>query len=464
MVEWKHLISHCMHTKNTKQSIHFIGIGGIGMSSLAQYFLARGAHVTGSDLKGSEITALLEEKGATIRVGPHTGRNIPQSTERIIISAAIDAENAEYKAAKKRKIPVRTYAEAVGELTRSYRTIAVSGAHGKSTTTALSALTLERAGMDPVAIVGTRLHEWRGANFRMGRGDYLVLEADEYAGAFRRYIPTIIIATNIDREHLDYFKTFNNVKKAFSQFFASAPRGTTYILNRDDPHLWEIGKGFSRGKKVIWYSLSSADAEKIAAVIQTPGRHSVSNALAVLALARVLNIPESIVMNVLQSYRGSWRRAEYKGRVGGAAVYDDYAHHPTEIRATLAGFREMNPTARIWCVFQPHQQRRLELLFDDFVSAFHHADRIVLLEPYRVPGRETNEVTRVGKKIIPTEEGHTVFDLAAAIDRVSKKIVFHIQYPSELKAFIATNVLEGDIVIMMGAGNINELTPQLLTA
>ncbi len=451
--------------KKKKNGVHFIGIGGTGMSSLAQYFLLHGALVSGSDLKKSEITELLKNKGAVIYIGSHKARNVSKRVGRVIVSMAIDSSNPEYKTARSRRIPVRTYAEEIGELTKKYITIAVCGAHGKSTTTALVALALERAELDPTAIVGTRLHEWGGSNFRSGHGKYLVLEADEYCEAFHNYFPKIIIATNIDREHLDHYKTLDNIKSAFKKFFFSAPRGAKFILNRDNEYLHEIGKELSKKKReVVWYSLNSSDTDVVRNNLRVPGTHNVSNALAVLKLARVLKIEESVVLNVFRNFRGSWRRSEYKGMAGNARVYDDYAHHPTEIRATLAGFREMNPDARIWCVFQPHQQKRLELLFDGFVSAFHHADRIVLLDTFRVHGRDHSPVSQIGKKLSSRSDHKTVFDLARAIDQTTKKQVFYVPYPSQLSSFLKDSVLHGDIIIMMGAGDINELTPTILAA
>ncbi len=451
--------------KKKKNIIHFIGIGGVGMSSLAQYFLSHGASVSGSDLKNSEITELLKNKGAVIHVGSHVARNISKRVQRVIISTAIDPGNPEYRIAKNRRIPVRTYAEEIGKLTKKYITITVCGAHGKSTTTALAALVLERAELNPTVIVGTRLHEWGGGNFRSGSGKFLVLEAGEYCEAFLNYFPKIIIATNIDREHLDHCKTLDNTKIAFKKFFLSAPRGVKFILNHDDEHLREIGKELSKKKRgVIWYSLNSPDTEIVANSLRVSGAHNVSNALAVLKLARVLKIEESIALNVFNNFRGSWRRAEYKGKMGNVRVYDDYAHHPTEIRATLAGFRETNPDARIWCVFQPHQQKRLELLFDDFVSSFHHADRVVLLDVFRVHGKESASISRVGKKLPNANDHKTVFDLACAIDQTAKKQVFYVRYPSQLPSFLKDNALHSDIIIMMGAGDINELTPTILAA
>lgn len=442
-----------------KQSVHFIGIGGIGMSSLAQYFLSHGYAVSGSDLEETETLQILRNAGARITIGNHIPKNIPKETENVIISAAIKKENSEFAAARKRHLKIKTYAEAVGELTKKYETIAVAGAHGKSTSTALAALILEKAGFDPTVIVGTKLHEWGGKNFRLGNGKYLVLEADEHKEAFLRYTPKIAIVTNIDEEHLDHYRTIENIRKAFKTFLQKVPKDGFIILNKDDSWLADIGKKMrANGKNVVFYSLDSAPARHAAKIFKLPGRHMLSNATAVLALAKNLKIPTETALQVLSEYKGSWRRSEYKGKFAGAHVFDDYAHHPTEIKATLAGFRERYPLSRIWCIFQPHQQERLNLLFGRFTKAFHHADRIVLLDTYKVLGREKKYAV---KKSAGVEK--TSFDLARAIDSEAKKRAFYLDHPEELPRFLKDSVFENDIILMMGAGNINHWTKTLIS-
>lgn len=451
------------YVQKKAEAVHFIGIGGIGMSSLAQYFLSQGVFVSGSDLSESDTIAMLREKGAEIVTRVHAAQNIPARATRVIVSNAIDKKNSEYRAAKKRGLRIRTYAEAVGELSKKYTMIAVCGSHGKSTTTALLALVLEKAGLDPTVIVGTKLHEWHEGNFRKGSGPHLVLEADEYKGAFLKYAPKVIIATNIDREHLDYYKTFERVVAAFEKFFAKLPKDGLLILNKDDAHLHEIGTRMKKeGRNVAWYSHASGAREAVAEILRIPGAHNVLNALAVSVAAKHLKIPEETVLGVLGNYKGSWRRAEYKGTMFGAKVFDDYAHHPTEINATLSGFREKFPMSRIWCVFRPHQEKRLDGLFDEFAGAFRYADRIVLLDTYRVPGRD--HAADTSKKTVSAENDgrRTAYDLARAIDSATKRSVFYLPYESEIAEFLKGNVFENDIIIMMGAGNINEMTKRFL--
>lgn len=449
--------------KNIQKNVHIhcIGIGGIGMSALAQYYLARGFSVSGSDLAESDTIKHLREQGAGVVTGIQTGGNIPNETTLVVISNAIDAANEELRAAKRRRLPVQTYAEELAKLARAYMTIAVCGAHGKSTTTALAALVLEKAGLDPTVIVGTKLYEWNGKNFRMGAGPYLVLEADEYKEAFLHYAPRIILATNVDKEHLDYYRSFENVQKAFRKFFMKVPSDGLLILNKDDEHIRVLAQDLQkRNKKILWYSSASAAAPRVAKSLKIPGKHNVANALAVLALAKHLKIPEETVLTVFKNYNGSWRRADYKGKAGRVHVYDDYAHHPTEIRATLAGFREKYPLSRIWCVFQPHQEARLELLFDDFSNAFSSADCVVFLDAYRVPGREHLKQAKSDRK--RANAVRTSFDLACSIGERTRKQIFYLQHPNQLQRLLEENSFENDIVIMMGAGNINEMTKVLV--
>jgi UDP-N-acetylmuramate--alanine ligase len=377
--------------------VHFIGIGGINMSSLAQLFLAEKWAVSGSDSIESVITRDLRKRGVKVRIG-HSGANLPSASDLVIRNQAIQPGNPELRAAHRRRIPVITNAQMTGVLTRRYATIAVAGAHGKSTTTALAALMLVRAGLDPTVVVGTRLKEFGNNNFRDG-GDVLVLEADEYGRSFLHYTPLFAIVTNIDAEHLDTYKNLAGVKKAYLHFTENIIPGGTLIVNRDDENLRALRGQISRiahskGLTVIWYSLHDRDAKKVQHVMQLPGKHNVSNALSVLCLARALNVPDRTTLSALHAFQGSWRRFEYRGRLPvigyrlPVAVYDDYAHHPTEIRATLKAFREKFPNHKILCVFQPHQAERLKRLFKDFQDAFVDADITLLAPTYKVAGRD----------------------------------------------------------------------------
>jgi UDP-N-acetylmuramate--alanine ligase len=349
-----------------------------------------------------------------------------------------------------------------------YRTIAITGSHGKSTTTALAGLALMRAGFDPTILVGTKLADLHGSNIRIGEGPYLVLEADDFHAAFLDYSPAISIVTNIDREHMDFFGTFPNAKHAFLKFLGKTRRGGTVILNRDDAPLRSLKPAVARLAKkrrlnVVWYSVrgNPAEVKKIKRVIPISGAHNVSNALAVVTLGTALHIPAADVLDAIGSYKGAWRRMEYKGKVKGTAVpvYDDYAHHPTEIRATLTAFTEKFPHSPLVCVFQPHQAKRLELLFGEFTRAFDAADIVFLLPLYAVLGRDEK---------FP----HDSEALVKALGKRSPgKPVFYLHQPKKIKAAVEAVLRDvplkksfsrSPIVVMMGAGDISDLTGKLL--
>jgi UDP-N-acetylmuramate--alanine ligase len=431
-------------TTNTLASarlIHFIGIGGIGVSYLAQWCLARGCRVSGSDIAEGPIVEILREKGAKIRVGAHRGKNIPKGTELVIYTLAARPSNPERREARRRGIAQISHAEALGELTERYATIAIAGSHGKSTTTALTGLLLKRAGFNPTVFVGTKLKEFGGTNCAIGRSKYLVIEADEWHGAFWHYRPHIVILTNIDREHLDFYKDFRGVKSGFKKFLAGTPHDAIIVANGDDPAVREAVIDSSRTH--IFYSRTDPDADRVRRILRIPGSHNVSNALAVLTLSRVLRIPRYTALRTIANYRGSWRRFEYRGMLRGAKLFDDYAHHPTEITATLsAGRTILWGAGRLWCVFQPHQYRRLQALFPAFVRAFDQADHIVVLPVYAVAGRES-----------PQAFGVRAEHLSEALAQRGLRATYAPSF-RRAAAILHRDLRRGDICILMGAGDI----------
>jgi UDP-N-acetylmuramate--alanine ligase len=450
--------------KNPRIGVHFIGIGGIGMSGLARYFLARGWRVSGSDAARGIMTQELIKDGIKVKIG-HKKANIPADTHLVIYNRAIPSDNPELMAAEAFAIP---YSKALGRITEEFQTIAITGSHGKSTTTALAGLALMRAGLDPTILVGTKLADLHGKNIRIGHGPYLVLEADDFHAAFLDYSPAIAIVTNIDREHMDFYKTFSNAKRAFVKFLGRTRKGGTLILNRDDAPLYSLKPTIVRlakkhELKVIWLSLrgDAALAQKIKKVIPISGTHNISNALAVAKLGGILKISEKKILAAIGSYKGAWRRMELKGtlRTSKVPVYDDYAHHPTEIRATLAGFREKFPQSPLICVFQPHQAKRLELLFKDFTEAFDAADIVVILPLYKVLGRDEK---------FP----HDSEMLAEALaKRAPAKPVFYVREPAKIRGAVEAILRDvpfkkrsarSPVLVMMGAGDISDLTGKLL--
>ena len=446
--------------------VHFIGIGGIGMSALARYFAAiskdprvpKKLAVSGSDIAPSSITKGLQKEGVQVKFG-HKKANIGGGLDLIIYNRAILPTNPELVTARRLGIRTLPYAEALGRITEQYATIAVTGSHGKSTTTSLAGLALMRGGLDPTIMVGTNLTEFGGTNMRLGHGPYLVLEADDFGGAFTHYSPTVAIVTNIDREHLDFYKTFGNLKKAFLKFLGNTRRGGVFILNRDDKNLRSLRARIAAIARkneisVLWYSLHDTAAKKIKRAIKIPGIHNISNALAVYKLGKALGIPESKTLSALGAYRGAWRRMEYRGTFGSALVYDDYAHHPTEIKATLQAFREKYPHKKILCVFQPHQAKRLKALFKEFTMAFKDADKTLILPIYKVAGRDE----KPGR-----------FDSQALARAVQKrephKLFFYLAEPRNLKKAIRALAapLSDHVIIMMGAGDIVNFTGSLIS-
>lgn len=429
--------------------MYFIGIGGIGMSALAKYYISGGHMVSGSDLVYSEITDELEKLGMIVKIGKHNKANLPKKVDLVVYTAAIIKDNEEFEEAKKKKIITKSYAEAIGDITKNYKTITISGAHGKSTTTALSALVLEEGYFDPTVIVGTKVSEFGDTNFRRGYGSYFVLEADEWNKSFLNYFPEIAIITNIDVEHLDTYKTAEAVENAFAEYLERVPADGAIIANADDLRLKRVAKKF--GKKARWYSLKDAEAPKIKSILKIYGDHNVSNALAAYTLGRFLGIRESDIYHAFSRFSGVWRRFEFKGLINGAFVFSDYAHHPTEIRATLKSSRERFPLRKIWCIYQPHQYQRLQYLWDEFAEAFDEADNICLLPVYEVAGRETEHA----KHNVNSEKLTHVLMMRG-------KNACHFDTFSQVEEHIRAQAKPGDVIIVMGAGNIYMLTKDLV--
>jgi UDP-N-acetylmuramate--alanine ligase len=441
--------------------IHFIGIGGIGVSALAKYYLKNGAFVSGSDLVESEITKDLRKLGAKIVINSklksqkskmNKVQKLIKGAQMIIYSPAIPKNHPELKLAKKLKIKTLSYPQALGELTKKYFTIAVCGTHGKSTTTALIGLILTKAGFDPTVIVGTKLKEFKNSNCRVGKSKYLVIEADEHFGSFLNYWPKIIVLTTLEPDHLDYYKNFKNYISAFRKFVSHLPKDGVLIANKDDKNIYTK---FSKiAENVVYYSLKEnrQEREKLRKILKIPGEFNISNALSSLKLAKILKIPKKIAFSILSQYRGAWRRFEIKkGRVRNKnfILVHDYAHHPTEVRETLKAAREKFKGKIIFCIFQPHQYQRTFYLFEDFVKVLKEApvDKIILTEIYEVAGRENEKI----KKLVTSQKLVKTINKASVIFLEKRKI----------KKFLEENLMGGEVVIFMGAGDIYETASNL---
>ena len=437
--------------------IHFVGIGGIGVSALAQYYLAKRDFVFGSDLVETEITKMLKDKGAKIIIGEHKPKNVLQDIDLVIFSPAVSKDNPELQRAKELGCRILSYPQALGQLTKDYFTIAVSGAHGKSTTASMIALMLFQSGFNPTVILGTKLKEFGDSNFHLGSlsdrdfgSEILVIEADEYKSSFLNYYPNIIVLTNIEEEHLDYYGSLSNILESFREYISHLPRDGYLIFNKDDENIAKLGFSEASFNKIA-YSVQDEEIKKLRSILKVPGLHNAFNALAALKVGRILGLSDDEIFKNLSDYRGAWRRFEIVVENQDLILVSDYAHHPTEIKVTLEAAREKWPTKRIWAVFQPHQQQRTYFLFDKLVEVFQQAkiDKLILAPIYDVAGREKEEVS----KKVSSEK---------LCQKIGEKALF-IPSLSGIKEYLDKNYKPGGVVIVMGAGDIYNLVKMLST-
>ncbi|OLC80275.1 MAG: UDP-N-acetylmuramate--L-alanine ligase [Acidobacteria bacterium 13_1_40CM_2_64_6] len=470
--------------------VHFIGIGGIGMSGIAELLANLGFVVSGSDMKRSAVTDRLETLGIRVAVG-HDAAHVGEA-DVVVVSSAVRSSNAEVIEAARRQIPVIPRAEMLAELMRLRFAIAVAGAHGKTTTTSMIALVLERAGLDPTAVIGGRLSAF-GSNARLGKGEHLVAEADESDRSFLKLFPTIAVITNIDHEHLENYGGFDDLLQAFVDFANKVPFYGGVVACLDDPNLAGILPRMTR--RVTTYGLNSADADLIATDVElgplsakatvkrrdrrergstrrpaqgsrqaggsdpqqthaslgtlslaVPGRHNLQNALAAVAVGMELGLRFDRVAEGLRDFRGAERRFDVKGEPNGILVVDDYGHHPTEIAAVLAAARTLN--RRVVVAFQPHRYTRTASLMDAFGPALSGADHIVLTDIYPanedpIPGVTLDTLASAIRRsvTVPLDVAPKLDDVVAAIARIAKP---------------------GDVVITLGAGSIGSVPDRLL--
>jgi len=405
---------------------YFIGIGGIGVSAVARIFMEKRIQVFGSDLVESIVTKDLVKKGAKIFIGKHNADNLPDNVDVAIHTVAITLDNPELVKAKELKILTMSYPEVLGELTKNKYLIAVSGTHGKTTTTAMIGLMLTDAGLDPTVIVGSNIKEF-GGNARLGKSDYFVIEADEYRRAFLNYNPKIAVVLNIEFDHPDCYKDLDDVKDAFNLFMAKAD----YIVDHPENLMNDLNLK-----------------------LKVPGRGFLLDALSAREVGRILEIDDKIIKESLENYQGSWRRFEIKGERNGIIVVDDYAHHPTEVRSTLQAAREKYNDKNIICVFQPHHQDRFNALFEEFVDSFKDADKIVMCDVYHVAGREEQKKKSEKRKIITKNSK----ELA---EKIGEKAIYVGSLDKALD-WLTKNTKSGDVVITMGAGDVTKLSDKLV--
>ncbi|MFP6626942.1 MAG: UDP-N-acetylmuramate--L-alanine ligase [Deltaproteobacteria bacterium] len=446
--------------------IHLVGIGGIGMSGIAEVLLTLGYSVSGSDLHESEATRRLAGLGAVLCYG-HAAEAVESGIDVVVVSSAIGDGNPEVGRARELHIPVIPRAEMLAELMRTKCGVAVAGAHGKTTTTFLLSSVLAAGGFDPTMVVGGRLKSLGGTNARLGRSAYMVAEADESDGSFLLLRPSIAVVTNIDREHMDYYGTMQRLTDAYVSFVNGIPFYGRAVLSTDCERVCsiidKIKKRYTTYGTTADAGLRAVDVEQQGletsfdviregrrlgrATVPMPGRHSVLNALAAIAVGLEFGMSFEVCAGALASFEGILRRFEVKGESGGVMVVDDYGHHPTEIRATLAAAR-IGLGRRIVAVFQPHRYTRTADLFDDFSRAFADADEVVVTDVYAA-----------GEAPI---EGAQAKALAEAIDRCHSGTVHYREAGPALAAEVARLARRGDVVITLGAGDITRLGAEIL--
>ena len=444
------------------QHVHFVGVGGIGMSGIAEVLLNLGYKVTGSDLRPTPITERLESLGGTIFY-KHALENVA-GAHVVVTSSAVNLQNPEIAEANRLKIPVIPRAEMLAELARLKYSVAIAGTHGKTTTTSMIATVLDKAGYDPTIVVGGRLNTI-GSNARMGKGDYIVLEADESDRSFLLLSPTLAVVTNIEADHLDNYKDLEDIQGAFLTFINRVPFYGAAVLCLDEPAVQSLIPSIKR-RFVTYGTAAQADVciseiveENLGSTftlrydagttqrirLNVPGRHNVLNATGAFAVARDMGIDAKTIADGLEAFQGVERRFQVKSR-DGVTVIDDYAHHPTEVRATLSAAKSGN-FKRLFAIFQPHRYTRTFHLMDDFARAFNLADVVLMLDIY--PAGEA------------PIDGVTTPALIEKIQSFGHKNAIYAPTFEAIETYVLANAVEGDAVIVMGAGSVTKLSDQL---
>ena len=441
------------------QHVHFVGVGGIGMSGIAEVLLNMGFRVSGSDLRRSDVTARLESLGAKIYEG-HAAEHV-SGAHVVVRSTAVRGDNPEVLEARRRSIPVIPRAEMLGELMRlKPHTVAVAGSHGKTTTTSMVATVLANAGLDPTVVVGGVVGAM-GSNARLGKSDLMVVEADESDRSFLMLSPTFAVVTNIDREHMDHYSDMDDVRKSFADFVNKVPFYGASVLCLDDPHVQAVIPEVVRRR--ITYGLSAqADiaarevrydkqfgsiyqarlmGEPVGEVsLRVPGLHNIYNSLAAIAIGLELEVPFETITKALSEFTGVNRRFQFKGEAGGVIVVDDYGHHPTEIRATLVAAKLGSAGRRMVVLFQPHRYTRTQDLMDEFARSFNNADVLMVTDIYAASEQPI--------------EGVSGESLAQAVSSFGHKDARHAGSVEEATRALLEEVRENDMVITLGAGNV----------
>ena len=447
-------------------SVYFVGIGGISMSGLADFLHQAGFTVSGSDWKPSPITLALEKKGIRVSYGEDAA-HITEDIDCAVLTSAVHEDNLEFIAIRQRGIPYLSRAQLLGQIMKNYETpIGVSGTHGKTTTTSMLSEILLKADTDPTLSIGGILKSI-GGNIRMGNSGYFLTEADEYTNSFLSFFPKIGLILNVEKDHLDFFKDLADIRHSFRQFAQLLPTDGALVINGDIDRYQELTQGlscrvitFGFDEKYDYYADSiTHDSMGNASFVlhgpgnssqqftlAVPGDHNVSNAMAAIAAADLLDISREDTLTALKNFHGTDRRFEYKGNMDGVTIIDDYAHHPTEITATLQAAQNY-PHNTLWCVFQPHTYSRTKTFMDQFAQALTLADRVVLTDIYAA--REKDNL------------GISSQDLQAAVQALGRECDYFSSF-DEVEIFLRKNCINGDLLITMGAGDVLKIGESLL--
>jgi len=407
------------------------------MSAVAQFFLSQGHEISGSDLASSKVTDLLIKKGARVFLN-HQAENLPDDTGLVVYTTAVDPKNPELKKASDLNIRTISYAESLGLVSEGKFTIAVAGTHGKTTTTAMVAQIMIEAGLSPTVIAGSLMSEY-GSNFVLGESDYLVVEACEYRRSFLHLAPNILVITNIDRDHLDYYKDLKDIQSAFAELARKLKPADFLVCNINDPNLEPIIEDKKVECNIIDYHTISGSLPRL----QVPGKHNEENAKAALSVAAVLEIDQKKASESIKNFKGTWRRLENKGKSKkGVLIFDDYAHHPAEIKASLSSLFEMFPDKKIVIIFQPHLYSRTKLLLKEFGQSFNGVTEVITAPIY--PAREVEDSTISS-------------DILASEIRKSGVSAVSLKNFKEIAEYVNKNFESDSVIVTMGAGDIYEV-------
>ncbi len=435
------------------KKVHFVGVGGTGVSALARYFVARGVQVSGSDKEASPITEALGGEGVEIFL-EHKASNLLSDVDALVYSPAISDENVELKKARELNIQTFSYPEMLGEISRDKFTIAVAGTHGKTTTTAMIAEVLIEVEKSPTVIVGSIMSKTK-SNFLAGDSDIFLVEACEYKRSFLNLSPDILVITNIEEDHLDYYKDLVDIQSAFAELISKVPKDGFVVCNTSDPNVQPLiqtqisAKSARQGLACKALPCRLVDYMGVGVEFKLPvlGEYNVQNARVAIAVASLLGVPVSKSVAVLENFKGTWRRQEYKGCAkSGASVYDDYAHHPTEIKKTLAGFRMKFPDKKIVVVFESHMYSRTKLLLNDFAQSFNDVNEVIVAPIYAAREKKDGSIT---------EEV-----LAGEIKKYNVNTKYVGDF-NEIVECLESSLAKNDILITMGAGDVNKVAEKI---